>query len=320
MKKNLILAALALLCASAFAADSSAPFGLQGRVTIIRARTSGNPTEKPGSQVKVGLRDEAAGVLWLRYEGDSDAHGHRGQFQVTGAAGGQERYLEINSPEESDLISLVRSATNETFGTVNPQLLVPTQLEEDADYSRMALASLFASMSLRTTHPQGDSVDASAEGKVPLKALLGGDENLAIMTAAAEISAFRVVPDSTADKKKAHEAIDGFSCDPDSVVLTGGAMRDALVTFCDVGNFGKEGAEKFGPSVIFRLSSPAGALDAAVSFQSNELSFYRDGKLVQREISLGVTKNSFTAEARKTFVALAKKAFPKDKEIAALKE
>ncbi len=319
MKKNLLLAAIAFLCASAFAAESSAPFGLEGRVTVIRARTSGNPTEKPGSQVKVGLRDEAVGVLWVRYEGDSDAHGHRGQFQVSAAAGGQERYLEISSAEEAGLISLVRTASNESFGTADPQLLVPNQLEEDADYSRMALASLFASVSLRTTHPQGDLADAASEAKVPLKALLGGDENLAILTTAAEISAFRVVADSPADKKKSREAIDGFPCDPHPVVLAGG-MRDALMTFCDVGNFGKEGAEKFGPSVIFRLSAPTGSLDAAVSFRSNELSFYRDGKVVQREISLGATKNSFNAEARKTFVALAKKAFPKDKEIAALKE
>jgi hypothetical protein len=315
------LLALSFSCAVAWGAESTAQFGLSGRVTIIRARARSGSLEQAGDSVKIGLRDDAGAVVWVQFEGDDATHGHRNQFQIA-MAGSDARYLEMNSPDEVALLALLQTASTNSYGTSNPELLIPPQLEEDADYSRLGLASLFSTVSLRDADQfVAPALPSQSLDQVTLKTFLGGPESIAIVTNATEARVFRIIDNLPPARRKHAEVIDGFFCDAQSLKVTGGATRNSLMALCDLRNFGRDLKCRFDPSVIFRFSAAAGSLDVVVCFRCSEISLYRDGKAISRGAQ-GVSggKNTFGAGAETAFVALAKKAFPKDPEISALKD
>jgi len=314
--KRLILLAFALAGITSFAANPAGSFGLNENVSIIRARTSPGPSDQAGAPVKVGLRDDAGAAVWVNFEGNDDSRGHRGQFQVT--ASEASRYLEPNGKEEKALILLIQSAAVKSFGTALPEKLTPAQLDDDADYSRLALASFFSSMGSRGVKlpPEPAKAAPVIHEKFTVQSLLGGQENLELLTGATDLQMFRIVAHLPASKRKNAQTIDGFPCDSHFVPIAGDTARNALMAFSEIEDFTGGTNGNFDPEMILRFVAGSGTLDLAISFRNSEMKLFRDGK----EVSHESPRVSFAGNARQSFLALAKAAFPNDHDIAGLKE
>ena len=156
------------------------------------------------------------------------------------------------------------------------------------------------------------------EGATPEK-LLGGAENLKILTTAKEVTVFRVASGGK-EYQETTELIDDFHCEPTPGKVSGEPLQKLVAAFSDMKNFGGEFMCDFDPGILIRFKTDAGILDMVVCFGCGEMIMFRDGKIVRRELKWAETRNSFRRDARVALHALAKKAFPDDPVIQALRE
>ncbi len=148
------------------------------------------------------------------------------------------------------------------------------------------------------------------EGATP-ETLLGGAENLKIVTSAKEVVVFRVADDTGKPEDHRTVAMDGLKCDA-SNTITGPVLQKVVASFSDVTNFGVEYLCDFDPAIIMRFKTDAGTVDIVVCFGCGEMQVFRDGRIVHRPFQFAASQNSFHKAAHTAFVALARKAFPDD--------
>ena len=144
---------------------------------------------------------------------------------------------------------------------------------------------------------------------VTLEEMLGGEKIKRIITISPTIEVFRLGEHQQQTQPAKFET----SKTPDVI--------DALT---NVKNYGELFVCLFDPGVKFRFSTAEGILDIVICFTCGEMRLYLDGSVIERIIVVNRTiifagsKNSFSPVARRAFVSIAKKAFPKDTQIQSL--
>lgn len=148
---------------------------------------------------------------------------------------------------------------------------------------------------------------------------MGGPENLALVNSAKAIKVFRILNPAQKSKPKNVVIIDGQQCTAAAVNVAGQEVQQVIVAMSDMTNFGGALKCDFDPGVIFRFEADGHTLDVIICFHCQEMVLYGDGAVVRRPFKWASTKNAFSKPAHLAFVAMAKKAFPKDAEIQKLK-
>ena len=149
---------------------------------------------------------------------------------------------------------------------------------------------------------------------------MGGAENLELVNAATAIKVFRIVDPEQKPKRKKTVRIDNRECDATPVSVSGPEVQQVIAAMSEMKNFGGGLMCDFDPGMILRFEADAHTLDVIVCFQCHEMILYHDGAVVRRPFKWAETKNTFSGSAFRAFVAIAKKAFPKDAEIQGIKQ
>jgi hypothetical protein len=144
---------------------------------------------------------------------------------------------------------------------------------------------------------------------------LGGPENLALVNAAKTVRVFRVRPPNPNRKADPVVAIDKMTRDATPVEVAGPEVPQVIATMSNMAGFGQMLTCDFDPGIILRFEANGHILDVLICFHCHEMILYRDGELVHRPFKWAETRNTFTGDARRAFLAIAKKAFPNDAEI-----
>ncbi len=113
--------------------------------------------------------------------------------------------------------------------------------------------------------------------------------------------------------------IDGRQCDMSSAVVAGPEVAQVIAALSDMKNFGGMYMCDFDPGVILRFAAGGHTLDLIICFHCGEMILYGDGVKIRRPYKWASTRNSFRKDARRAFTTIARKAFPNDAEIQALK-
>ena len=142
--------------------------------------------------------------------------------------------------------------------------------------------------------------------------LLGGAENLKIVTGAKEVTV-------SLDTKPGG----GNTSPPTSIPVSEADARKAVAALSDAANFGVNGSTfqiRTNPAVVLHFKADAGTVNIVIDFKSSEMAVFRDGKFVPRTFNknYSIGKNSFLNGATAAFIGIAKKAFPDDPCIKAL--
>ena len=156
----------------------------------------------------------------------------------------------------------------------------------------------------------------SIEGATP-EMVLGGAENLAIVAHAREVTVFRIAQGN--EKKGKLIMIDGYQCKAAPKAVSGPEVGKVGAALSDVANFASGKMCDFDPGVILRFRSESAILDFVVCFRCHEMISYRDGAVVRRDVQWVGRKIGFRRDVDAAFRALAKKAFPDDPAIKALR-
>lgn len=148
---------------------------------------------------------------------------------------------------------------------------------------------------------------------------LGGAQNLKVVSAATSIKVFRTVGSGEKPDAGKTISISGRQCHASPASVAATEVQQVIAALSDMGNFGEALMCDFDPGVILRFESEGRHLDIVICFSCSEMILYSDGARVHRPFKWAATKNTFFKDARKAFVAIAKKAFPSDPEIQKLK-
>lgn len=174
---------------------------------------------------------------------------------------------------------------------------------------------LLLAASLLTGH--AFAVD-SIPGATP-EGFLGGAQNLKLVSSAKAIKVFRCVGSGEKPDAGKTITIGGRQCHALPASVNGTEVQEVTTAMSDMGNFGEALMCDFNPGVILRFESGGHHLDFVICFSCGEMVLYSDDAKVRRPFKWAATKNTFFKDARKGFVAVAKKAFPEDAEIQKLK-
>lgn len=138
---------------------------------------------------------------------------------------------------------------------------------------------------------------------VTLEEMLGGEKIKRIITTSSAIEVFRL--------SESHQQTQ-------PVKFATSNTPAVIAALTEVKNYGGRYLCDFDPGVKFRFATADGTLDIIICFTCGEMRLYLDGSVVKRNIQWVGSQNSFSPVARRAFVSLAKKAFPKDKQIQSL--
>jgi hypothetical protein len=152
--------------------------------------------------------------------------------------------------------------------------------------------------------------------------LLGGAENLQLVTTAKTLKVFRIVDPQQRTTRKKTVTLCGYECHATPGIIDGPEAWQIIAALSDATNFGGELMCIFDPGVVLRFASGTRTLDIVICFSCSETVLYRDGTVVNRPYfgEFSHSKNTFRKDAKRAFTAAAKKAFPKDKAIQGLRE
>ena len=109
--------------------------------------------------------------------------------------------------------------------------------------------------------------------------------------------------------------IDKLACNAKSAEVAGPEVPQVVAAMSNMASFGRITMCDFDPAIILRFEANGHTLDVMICFHCHEMILYRDETLVRRPFTWAETKNTFTGDARRVFLAMAKKAFPNDTEI-----
>jgi len=144
---------------------------------------------------------------------------------------------------------------------------------------------------------------------------MGGPENLALVNAAKSVRVFRILDPERKAKPGSVITIDKLACNAKSAEVAGPEVPQVVAAMSNMASFGRITMCDFDPAIILRFEANGHTLDVMICFHCHEMILYRDETLVRRPFTWAETKNTFTGDARRVFLAMAKKAFPNDTEI-----
>ncbi len=178
----------------------------------------------------------------------------------------------------------------------------------------------FASLSAILIFAVGCRASDNSIPEATPQTFFGGPENLQLVKEATSITAFRIVDPQQQHAPRKPMTIDGRQCDASSAVVAGPEVAQVVAALSDMTNFGDMYMCDFDPGVILRFAAGKHTLDLIVCFHCGEMVLYGDGVEIRRPYNWARTRNSFRKDARRAFTAIAKKAFPNDVEIQALRQ
>jgi len=147
----------------------------------------------------------------------------------------------------------------------------------------------------------------------------GNEENLDLVKSARSITVFRIIDSEYHSKRKDLQATHGYKCGAAPVTVDGPEVATAVAALTEMKNFGGQYMCDFDPGVILRITSGKHSLDIIVCFHCGEMTMYGDGEIIRRPYKWAKSYCSLRRPSYEAFAAIAKKAFPKDAEIQALK-